>query len=159
MIKNYADRWALITGASSGIGEAFAQILAARGMHLVLAARRTGLLEKLAEDLHTRHGTICEIITSDLSVPEQVKTLIKEVESRNRPIELLVNNAGFGMVGEVQITDVETVLEMNRLNIESLTELTYRFLPDMLERRHGAIINVSSVAAFQPVAYMPAYAA
>ena len=159
VIKNYADRWALITGASSGIGEAFAQILAARGMHLVLAARRTGLLEKLAEDLHTRHGTICEIITSDLSVPEQVKTLIKEVESRNRPIELLVNNAGFGMVGEVQITDVETVLEMNRLNIESLTELTYRFLPDMLERRHGAIINVSSVAAFQPVAYMPAYAA
>ncbi len=159
MIDNYADRWALITGASSGIGEAFAQILAARGMHLILTARRRDLLEQLTEDLHTRHGTNCEIITADLSNPEQVKTLIKEVESRKHSIELLINNAGFGMVGEVQNTDVETVLEMNRLNIESLTELTYRFLPGMLERGHGAIINVSSVAAFQPVAYMPAYAA
>ena len=159
VIENYADRWALITGASSGIGEAFAQILAALGMHLVLTARRRDLLEQLAKDLQTRHGTLCEIITTDLSIPEQVKSLIKEVESRNRPIELLVNNAGFGIVGEVQNTDVETVLEMNRLNIESLTELTYRFLPGMLERGQGAIINVSSVAAFQPVAYMPAYAA
>lgn len=159
MIENYADRWALITGASSGIGEAFAWILAARGMHLILTARRRDLLEQLSEDLHTRHGTNCEIITADLSNPEQVKTLIQEVESRKHPIELLINNAGFGMVGEVQNTDVETVLEMNRLNIESLTELTYRFLPGMIKQGHGAIINVSSVAAFQPVAYMPAYAA
>ena len=128
-------------------------------MHLVLTARRRDLLEQLAKDLQTRHGTICEIIPTDLSIPEQVTSLIEEVESRNHPIELLVNNAGFGIVGEVQNTDVETVLEMNRLNIESLTELTYRFLPGMLERGQGAIINVSSVAAFQPVAYMPAYAA
>jgi short-subunit dehydrogenase len=159
VIENYADRWALITGASSGIGEVFARILAARGMHLVLTARRRDLLEQLTEELHTRHGTNCEIITADLSNPEQVKTLIGQVESRNLPVELLVNNAGIGMVGEVQNTDVEAVLEMNRLNIESLTELTYRFLPGMLEREHGAIINVSSVTAFQPVAYMPAYAA
>ncbi|GAB4162312.1 MAG: SDR family oxidoreductase [Planctomycetaceae bacterium] len=159
MIDGFADRWALITGASSGIGAEFAHKLAARGMHLVLTARRLDRLEKLATELHTRHGTHCETIAADLSEPGQVKHLVEEIERRERTIEILVNNAGFAVVGDIASTDVDRVMELVRLNVGAVTELTYRLLPGMLERGHGAIINVSSVAAIQPVAYMSAYAA
>ncbi len=162
MISGYADQWALITGASSGIGAEFARRLASRGMHLVLVARRKELLEKLAEELHTAHGTKCELIVTDLTgtaPAPAVMALVEEVARRNIQVELLINNAGFGYVGEIETTDVTRVMEMLQLNIGALTELTYRLLPGMMQRGHGAIINVSSVAAFQPVAYMGAYAA
>lgn len=159
MLQSYADRWALITGASSGIGAEFARRLAARGMHLVLTARRRELLEELVAELHTRHGARSEIIVADLTDPESPRRLVDEVAARNIEIELLVNNAGFGLVGEFETTDVERVTSMLRLNVEALTELTYRVLPGMLERGHGAVINVASTAAFQPVAYMGVYAA
>ncbi len=159
MLEAYADRWALITGASSGIGAAFARKLAARGMHLILTARRQELMEELAEELDTRHGTKSEIIVADLSDPDEPARLFEEVRSRDVQVELLINNAGFGNVGIVDETDVDRMLQLIRLNISALTELTYRFLPGMLERGHGGIINVSSVAAFQPVAYMSVYAA
>lgn len=159
MIEVYADRWALITGASSGIGAEFAHKLAARGMHLVLVARREEKLTELADELHTRHGTLCEVIPADLSDASQAKIVVDEIAKRGRKIELVVNNAGFATVGDIANTDVERVMELVRLNIGAVTELTYRFLPEMTERGHGAIINVASVAAFQPVAYMGAYAA
>ncbi len=158
-MEAYADRWALVTGASSGIGAAFAERLAARGMHLVLSARRRELMEQLAADLDTRHGTRCEIIPADLSDPAQAVHLYDEVKRRGLEIELLVNNAGFGIVGQVADADVDRIMQLVRLNIGAVTELTYRFLPEMLQREHGAIINVSSLAGFQPVAYMGAYAA
>ena len=159
MIDEYADRWALVTGASSGIGAEFARLLAGRGMHLVLTARRKERLEELAEELHTRHGTLCEIIPVDLSDREASSELCEEIRRRERTIELLVNNAGFAVVADIAGTDGEAIARMLRVNISALTELTGHFLPEMMERGHGAIINLSSVAAFQPIAYMGAYAA
>lgn len=159
MLDAYADRWALVTGASSGIGEAFAHRLAARGMHLVLIARRREALEQLAAELDTRHGARCEIITGDLSDPAQPRRVFEEVRRRQITIELLVNNAGFGVVGDPATIDRGRVMSMTRLNVGAVTELTYLFLEGMLQRGHGAIINVASLAGFQPVAYMAAYAA
>lgn len=162
MISGYADQWALITGASSGIGAEFARRLASLGMHLILVARRKELLEKLAEELHTAHGTKCELVVTDLTSTtpaDPVATLVADVAQRNIQVELLINNAGFGYVGEIETTDVKRVMEMVQLNIGALTELTYRILPGMMQRGHGAVISVASVAAFQPVAYMGVYAA
>lgn len=159
MIDHYADRWALVTGASSGLGAEFARLLAARGMHLVLVARRRERLDELADELHTRHGTHCDIVAVDLSEPDATATLAEEVRKRGRTIELLVNNAGFAVVADIAGTDRDAVLRMLSVNIAALTDLTYRFLPEMMDRGHGAIVNMSSVAAFQPVAYMGAYAA
>ena len=162
MISGYADQWALITGASSGIGAEFARRLASRGMHFVLVARRKDLLEKLADELHTAHGTKCELIVADLTAPASpspVANIAEEIARRNIQVELLVNNAGFGYVGEIETTDIKRVMEMVQLNAAVLTEMTYRYLPAMMQRGHGAVINVSSVAAFQPVAYMGVYAA
>jgi len=159
VLDSYADRWALVTGASSGIGEAFARLLAARGMHLILVSRRTELLDALASELLTRHGTRCEVVTCDLSEPGQPQWLFNEIAGRGIDVELLINNAGFGFVGVVEDTNPERMQEMVRLNVGAVTGLTYLFLPGMLKRQHGAIINVASIAAFQPVAYMPVYAA
>ena len=159
MLKAYADHWALVTGASSGIGAEFARQLAARGMHLILSARREPLLTQLAAELHQAHGTKSEIIVADLSNSAEPSRLLEEVRKRGLTIELLVNNAGFGYVAQIESTDVARVLEMIRVNISTLTELTYGVLPEMLARGHGGIINVSSVAAFQPVGHMGAYAA
>jgi uncharacterized protein len=159
VLDQYADRWALITGASSGIGAEFARRLAALGMHLVIVARRTERLNDLAAELYARHHTRCEIVASDLSDPREATALVEHVAQRGITVELLINNAGFAIVAEVEKTDIDRVLQMLRLNVMTVTELTYRFLPGMLARGHGAIINVSSVAGFQPVAYMSAYAA
>ncbi|MBW3541381.1 MAG: SDR family oxidoreductase [Planctomycetes bacterium] len=159
MLDRFADRWALVTGASSGIGATFAEQLAARGMHLVLVARRREPMQELAARLHTQHGTRSEILTSDLAAPHQAAALHEAVSRRGIEIELLLNNAGFAVVGDAADVDVDRVGELVRLNIGALTDLTYRFLQPMLQRGHGAIVNVASVAAFQPVAYMAAYAA
>ena len=157
--KQLANQWALITGASSGLGEEFARQLASRGMHLVLVARRGELMEKLAAELHLQHGTRCHVIQADLSEPAEPKRVLDETEAKGITIELLVNNAGFGIVGEVDNVNLDRTLTMIRLNISALTELTYRLLPGMLQRGRGAILNISSVSAFQPVAYMGVYAA
>ncbi|HLJ11998.1 MAG TPA: SDR family oxidoreductase [Planctomycetaceae bacterium] len=159
MLTAYADHWALITGASSGIGAEFARQLAARGMHMVLTARRESLLTQLAAELHQAHGTKTEIIAADLSNPQEPARLLDEINKRGITIELLINNAGFGHVAEIEKTDVAQVLAMIRVNVAALTELTYRVLTGLLARGHGGIINVASVAAFQPVGYMGAYAA
>ncbi|MEQ9408111.1 MAG: SDR family oxidoreductase [Fuerstiella sp.] len=159
MLDSFNDRWALVTGASSGIGAEFAARLAGRGMHLILAARRTDRMSELAEDLLTKHGTKCHIVTIDLSEADAGEKLWQEIERLGVDLELLVNNAGVGLIGEIETTEPATVNSMLNLNIRTLTDLTYRVLPGMLQRGHGAIINVSSVAAFQPVAFMAAYAA
>jgi hypothetical protein len=159
VLKAFADQWALVTGASSGIGAEFARQLAARGMHLVLTARREQLLTQLAAELHQAHGTKTEIIIADLSNPAEPPRLLQEIEKRGVAIELLVNNAGFGYVSPLETVDVDHVLDMIRLNVSALTELTLRVLPKMVERGHGGIINISSVAGFQPVGYMGPYAA
>src|SRR5262249_36627576 len=120
VLKAYADHWALITGASSGIGAEFARQLAARGMHLVLTARREQLLTQLAAELHQAHGTKTEIIIADLSVPQERLRLLDEVRKRGLTIELCVNNAGFGLIAEIEKTDLARVLEMIEVNIAAL---------------------------------------
>ena len=129
MIDDYAERWALVTGASSGIGAEFARMLAARGMHLILTARREDLLKELATDLDTRHGTRTEIIVCDLSEPGEPKRLFDEIAAKGIQVELLINNAGFGFVGTIDETDAERMQQMLRLNIAALTELTCLYLP------------------------------
>jgi len=155
----YADEWALVTGASSGIGREFARQLAARGMHLVLTARREDLLEELSGELDTRHGTKTLVFAGDLADDTFPRALYDNIREQGITIQVLVNNAGVGHVGTIQEADVARMVKIVQLNIKALTELTYRYLPEMLERGDGAIVNVSSVAAFQPVAYMPVYAA
>jgi short-subunit dehydrogenase len=159
LLDTYAERWALVTGASSGIGKEFAHRLAGLGMHLVLTARREEEMRKLADELDTRHGTRCEIIPLDLSVPGHPEKLVEEINNRNIEVELLVNNAGFAQVGTFADTDQEQIFQLVQLNIAALTELSYRLAGPMVERGHGGIINVASVAGFQPVAYMASYAA
>jgi len=159
VLNQPTDKWALVTGASAGIGAEFARQLAARGMHLVLVARRKELLDELAAELHARHATRCETIACDLAQPGEIANLIAELERRGITIELLVNNAGFGIVGEVDDADLDRLLEMIRLNASAVVELTYRLLPGMLQRQSGAIVNVSSLSGFQPVAFMSVYAA
>ncbi|MEC7556452.1 MAG: SDR family oxidoreductase [Planctomycetota bacterium] len=159
MLEAYTERWALVTGASSGIGAEFARVLAGNGMHLVLTARRGDLLEELAQELQQQHMVQTLVVVEDLSSPGAVTRILERIESQDITLELLVNNAGFGFVGEVTETDVDLMLSMVQLNISALTELTYRVLPGLLQLGHGAIINVASVVAMQPVAYMPVYSA
>ena len=159
MIDSYNDRWALVTGASSGIGAEFAAQLAGRGMHLILAARRKDKMTELATELNTRHGTRCHIVAIDLADPDASRRLFEEIRRLAVDVELLVNNAGIGLIGQIETTSPEDVRHLLNLNLLTLADLTYRVLPGMLDRRHGAIINVSSQAAFQPVAFMATYAA
>jgi len=159
VLDTYNDRWALVTGASSGIGREFATRLAGRGMHLIMAARRTEQMNELAQELFTRHGTTSHIVTIDLATPDAGRRLHEEILRLNVDVELVINNAGAGLIRDIETTDPDEVQRMLTLNILTLTDLTYRLLPGMLQRGHGAIINMSSVAAFQPVAFMGAYAA
>lgn len=150
---------ALVTGASSGIGAAFARLLAARGKHLVLVARSKDKLDALAREIASQHSRRVEVIDQDLSTPGAAERVATFLNDRAITVDLLVNNAGFGAQGEFWRVPLDRQLEMIRLNIVALTELTYKFLPAMVERRGGSIINVSSTAGLQPVPYTSVYAA
>ncbi len=154
----YEDRWAVITGASAGLGEAFAHALAAKGMHLILAARREPRMRALADALAKSHGIETRVIAVDLGQEEGPERLFREA-SEGREIHLLVNNAGFGLQGRFEELALERQLAMIALDVSALTELTGLFLPAMQERGSGAILQVSSGVAFQPVPLMAAYAA
>jgi len=153
------DSFALITGASSGIGECFARALARRGRNLVLAARSEDRLRQLASDLQREHNIRAEVVAMDLSLRDAAAQLASVLTERNLAIGLLVNNAAFGGRGEFWKLPMERQMAMVRLNINTLAELTYLLLPAMVERGQGAIINVSSTASFQPMAYTATYAA
>ncbi len=159
MLKAYADRWGLVTGASSGIGAEFARQLAARGMHCVLVARREDRLQALAGELERAHGIRCEIVPADLARPNAGRELLAEVSRRGIAVELLVNNAGFGLVSSVEETDVGQALELIQVNVVGLTELTLLAAKEMAQRGHGGIINIGSIVSFQPVGYMGVYSA
>ena len=150
---------ALVTGASSGIGEAFARALAARGQDLVLVARSAGRLESLAAELRTTHGVRADVIVADLSEPGAADAIAAELAEREIEIGTLVNNAGFGSHGEFASLDGDREREEIMVNAFSPVALTQALLPSMLARRQGAIINVASTAAFQPVPYMATYGA
>lgn len=149
----------LITGASSGIGEAFARKLAARGRNVLLVARTEDKLITLCNELGRLNSIRAQYYGLDLSLPESPKQLFAETQKRGLVIDMLVNNAGFGSFGDFTKLELGRELNMIDLNVKSLVELTYRFLLPMRQRRQGTIINVASTAGFQPVPYMATYAA
>lgn len=151
--------YALVTGASSGIGECFARALAAQGRNLVLVARSKAKLEGLATELASAHKILAEPLAVDLSISGAAAGLAQALRERGLKNDLLVNNAGFGGRHEFWKLPVERQSEMIRLNVVALVELTYILLAPMVAERRGGIINVSSTAGFQPVPYTTVYAA
>lgn len=149
----------VITGASSGIGAAFARKLAARGRNVMLVARSEDKLITLCNELGRVSGIRAQYCALDLLQPDAAAHLFEETQKRELVVEMLVNNAGFGSMGDFVKLDVERELEMIDLNVKSLVDLTYRFLKPMRDRRQGTIINVASTASFQAVPYMATYAA
>src|SRR2546421_2507625 len=149
----------LITGASSGIGEAFARKLAARGHNLLLVARTEEKLVMLCSELGRIQSIRAQYVAMDLAEPDAPARLFEETQQRDLQIDFLINNAGFGSMGDFAKLDLERELNMIDLNIGALVELTHRFLQPMRERRSGRIINVASTAGFQAVPFMTTYAA
>ncbi|HSQ23826.1 MAG TPA: SDR family oxidoreductase [Pyrinomonadaceae bacterium] len=149
----------LITGASSGIGEAFARKLAARGHNLLLVSRSEEKLVTLCNEVGRSQKIRAQYVAIDLSERDAPRRLFEEARKREHEIDLLINNAGFGSMGDCAKLDLDRELNMVDLNIRSLVELTHRFLQPMREKKSGAIMNVASTAGFQPVPFMATYAA
>jgi len=149
----------LITGASSGIGEAFARRLAAEGHNLVLVARSEKKLAKICDQLMADHEILAHYVAIDLNDYQADLRLFKETEHHGIEVEWLINNAGFGSMGDFSELDIERELEMISLNVMALVALTHRYLEKMRARKSGTIINVSSTAGFQPIPFMATYAA
>lgn len=157
--KAYAGKWALVTGASAGIGEALAVELAAAGAHLVLTARRLDRLQSLAARLASEYKIQTRVVPADLAEPSAPQQLYEATEGQGLPIDILVNNAGFGYYGEFVTGDGPWQRTMVDVNCAAVVHLTHLFLPRMVERRRGDILIVASTASYQPVAYMATYAA
>jgi short-subunit dehydrogenase len=143
-------RTALITGASSGIGEQFANVFAAEGFDLVLTARRGDRLHAIAERLRAQHGCRVEVIVEDLSDPFAPVRLCASLEARGLTVDVLVNNAGFGVPGRYMASHWERHAALLQVMVVALAELTHRLLPGMIARGYGRIINVASLAALVP---------
>jgi short-subunit dehydrogenase len=149
----------LITGASSGIGEAFGRKLAALGRNVLLVARSEDKLIALCNELGRLNSIRAHYVALDITQPGSVTQLFDETKKRGLHIDMLVNNAGFGSMGDFTKLDLDRELGMIDLNIKALVELTYRFIAPMRELKQGTIINVASTAGFQPVPFMATYAA
>lgn len=154
-----ATSTALVTGASSGIGAALATRLAARGHHVSLVARRADRLEELAERLRKEHGVEAEVLACDLADPDARSELIEKVVASGRPVGVLVNNAGFATGGDFAQVGASREVQQVRVLVEAVVDLTAAFLPAMVERREGAILNVASTAGFQPLPWSAGYSA
>ncbi|MFH9659302.1 SDR family NAD(P)-dependent oxidoreductase [Streptomyces sp. NPDC017248] len=141
---------ALITGSTAGIGAAFARRLAADGQDLVLVARDTGRLREQATDLHDRHGVEVEVLTADLARDEGIEAVAGRLGDRKRPVDLLVNNAGFGNKGRYLDVSMADELRMLKVHCEAVLRLTSAAAGAMRERGRGGVVNVASVAAFVP---------
>lgn len=151
-----AGKWALVTGGSSGLGVDFARELADRDMNLILVARREEKLVEVKKELVGKYGVEVEVFSRDLSERDAPRDLYEALEARGLMVEVLVNNAGFGLYGEFREQTLDNLQDMIDLNVRTLTSLTRLFLPGMLERGSGYILQVASNAAFQP---SPGYAA
>lgn len=147
----------LVTGASSGIGLELARCFAADKSNLILVARSLDALETLADELRQQHGITVHVLTADLSEPDASQKLFSEVKGRGLAVDVLVNNAGFGLHGEFAELPLARQLEIIHVNITALVELTGLFLPPMTQRQRGGILNVGSVAGFLPGPHMAVY--
>lgn len=158
-IRRWAGKWALVTGASAGIGVALARQLAEGGAHLVLTARRTDRLEKLASDLAANHGIRTEVFPADLARPEAPAQIRAFTAGKGIAVEMLINNAGFGAFGYHHEISESRLLDMIYVNCAAVAQLTHIYLPEMVQRRAGDVLIVASAAAFQAVPFISAYAA
>jgi uncharacterized protein len=156
---DYTTTTALITGASSGVGARFARDLAERGADLVLVARRRERLDDLARQLEADHGVSVTTIALDLAEPAPGATIRRELDARGVTVTMLVNNAGLGESSPFLAATPRAVHDQIAVNIAALVDLTREFLPDLVGARHGALINVASMAALQPIPGLAVYAA
>jgi uncharacterized protein len=148
-------KWALVTGASSGLGVDFARQLAARGCNLILVARREDRLRTVEQAITAQHGVEVDVIAMDLEPAEAPQQLYDQLKAAGRPVDVLINNAGFGLYGDFVEIPWERERAMLELDIVTLTHLTKLFVKDMVERRSGFVLLVASIGAYQP---SPTYA-
>jgi short-subunit dehydrogenase len=159
MAMTYRGTTALITGASSGLGEEFGRQFAARGANVVLVARRDERLRELADRLHRDHRVTATAIALDLARADAASELRRELDDRGLSIQSLINNAGFGMKGAFVDADPARIAEMVQVNVASLVALTREFLPDLVRTGHGALVGIASTGAYQPCPNMALYGA
>jgi short-subunit dehydrogenase len=155
----WAGKWALVTGASAGIGVALARQLAAGGANLVLTARRKDRLEHLAKELSAAHKIRVGVVAADLAQTAAPPQVFAFTQAKQIPVDLLINNAGFGAYGPFATVETQKLLDMVQVNCSAVVHLTRLYLPEMLQRRRGDILIVASTASFQAVPYISTYAA
>ena len=153
----YRGQTALITGASSGFGAEFAKLFARDGYNLVLVARSEGALNSLADQLRAKYGVRVRVLPKDLALPAAPDEIFATLCDEAIPVDVLVNNAGFATYGPFTEIPLQAEMDMLKVNMLALTHLSKLFLPGMLSRRRGKILNVASTAAFQPGPLMAAY--
>ncbi len=160
--NQFRGKWALVTGASSGIGAALARELASRGANLVLTARRRGRLEALASELGAqgaKTGVDTRILVADLNDPAAPRQIFDATEGAGLTVDIVINNAGLGQYGAFYASPAEQELNQVRVNCEAVVRLSRLFVPRMVERRRGWVLILASTASFQPVPYLTTYAA
>jgi uncharacterized protein len=157
-VRDFNGRWALVTGASAGIGAALARELACRGAKLILTARRKDRLDALAAELEAK-GVEVRIVVADLNDPAAPQLIYDATEGAGLVVDVLVNNAGLGQYGAFAASPIEQELSQVRVNCEAMVRLSRLFVPRMVERRRGWVLILASTASFQPVPYLTTYAA
>jgi short-subunit dehydrogenase len=158
-MDNWRGKWALVTGASAGIGMAFADGLAKGGTHLVLTARRKERLDELARTLTAKHKVNTEVFAADLADPSAPEEIFSFTSGKRIEIDLLINNAGFGQYGELPSVEKQRLLDMVQVNCGAVVHLTRLYLPEMVARGRGDVLILASTASFQAVPYISTYAA
>ncbi|MBI4471666.1 MAG: SDR family oxidoreductase [Acidobacteria bacterium] len=160
-IKNMTrdGRWAIITGASSGLGKALALEFAAGGFNLLLTGRNETALKEVAEDCAARHDVETDIVAVDLAQPESIDQFVTTIQSKPRHYEVLVNNAGFGIHGDFASSAIDQNVQLLNVQLTAALKLTKALLPSMIARRSGKILNIASVYAFAPVPFQSVYSA
>lgn len=159
MRQDLKGQWALVTGASSGFGVDFARLLAARGAQLVLAARRAEPMQALARELAAQYGTVSQVESIDLAQAGAAQQLKARLDALGIEVEILINNAGYGLYGAFLEQPLARTLDMMQLNMVALTELTHVFASDMARRGSGKVLLVSSIGAYQATPTYAAYSA
>lgn len=158
-MTSWSGKWALVTGASAGIGKALAEELARGGTNLVLTARRRERLEELAQQLASAHKIQTKIFVADLTRAEAPEKIFQFTKDQGIEVELLINNAGFGAYGEFSTVEPQRLTDMVQVNCAAVVHLTRLYLPEMLARKRGDVLIVASTASFQSVPYISTYAA
>jgi short-subunit dehydrogenase len=157
--EKWRNQWSLITGATAGIGLELAKLLAANGSNLVLTARRTDRLRQIATDLSSTHQIRVETVAADLTQPNAATQILDFTRSKTIEVEFLINNAGFGAFGYAHEIPAEKMLEMIQVNCSAVVHLTRLYTPAMVQRGHGDVLILASLASFQPVPFNSVYAA